>query len=137
MNIAAIWIYGYTPPNGLILNSEEYLVPSPILISTVQASFFKHFFMVHNILTPTPCYVGMVQLCNPLNSTHIVPPSVYSTNSGMLFRKWVSRRNPNISIDDNSTLGHASGKKLMVNGFPIMGYIYDTNGCCRIMSGHT
>ena len=109
------------PPHGLILNSEGYAVPSPSVISTVQVSFCKPPLMVHIPTLPPPCHDVMVQIPSPMNTTSIVPPSFDSTIAGLAFRKSGSSRHPNVSNDNTSTLGNASGTILMVNGLPING----------------
>ena len=130
MKIAAGWINGYNPLHALILNSDGYAVPSPSVISAVQASFFQPPSVVHISLTPTPCHVSMVQLPPPTNTTPIVPPEVNSTNAGMEFRKLVSRRNTTASADYASTLSNAYVIIYVVNGCHINGYVYDANGNC-------
>ena len=84
--------------------------------------------MVHIPSTPIPRHVVMLEIPPPPNATPIVPPAVISTNDGMAFRQWISRRNHNFSADDNSTLVNASGTILVINVFPIKGYVYDANG---------
>ena len=128
MNIAAGWINVYTPPRGLILNSDIYVVPYLSVISAVQDSFIQPPLMLHIPSTPTPFYIGTVELPPPPNYTPIVPPSVNSTSDGVLFCQSGLSSNPNVSVDDNSTLGNAYGTILVVNGRPINGYFYDANG---------
>ena len=84
--------------------------------------------MVHIPSAPTPRRVVMLEPPPPPNASPIVPPVVISTNDGMAFRQWISRRNPNFSADDNITLVNASGTISVVNFFPINGYVYDENG---------
>ena len=76
MKIAAGWINVYTPPHGLILNSEGCVVPFLSVISAVQVLFFQPPSMVHIPSTTTPHNFGMVQLPLPPNATDIVPPAV-------------------------------------------------------------
>ena len=54
---------------------------------------------------PPPCHVSIVQLAPPPNATHIVPPEVGSTNSGMAFWQSDLRRNPNVSKNISEPLG--------------------------------
>ena len=121
MNIAAGWINGYNPPHGLILNSDEYAIPSSNVISVVQALLLQTPSMVNIPLTTSPRYVGMLQLPPTPNYTPIVPLVVNSHNSGMTFRQLCSRINPNVSADDTITLGNDSANILMVNSCPING----------------
>ena len=130
MKIAERWINFYTPPHGLIFNSDGYAVPSPSVIFTVQASFWKNPSMVHTNSAHTPCHICMVQLPPSPNNTPIVPPLVHTTNDGMVFRQLLSRRNTNVSACDNSTLGGASRMIVMVNVCPINVCVYDTNFNC-------
>ena len=121
MKIAAGCINGYTPTHGLVLNSGEYAVPSPSVIYSVQASFSQPPSMMHIPSTPKPLHVGMVELPPPPNATPLGIPAFNLNNAGMVFMQLVSRRNPNVSVDYNSTLGNASGAISVINGHPING----------------
>ena len=111
-----------------MLNSYRYSVPSPIVTSVVQASYFQPLSMLHIPSTPIPSHVVMTKLSALMNATSIVPPAVNWNISGMAFRQLATRRNPNASAYDNSTLGNNSVMLSMVNCNPINGYVYDAIG---------
>ena len=65
--------------------------------------------MVHIPSTPIPRHIGMVRLPPPPKTTHIVTPAVNSTYAGIPFQNLGSRRNHNISTDEDITLEKSSG----------------------------